>query len=150
MSPALKEALEIHRISCPVGPHDLVFCTKSGGPLDPDNMVKREFLPALTAAGLRRVNFHSLRHSYTSMLISQGENVKFIQSQLGHASIQTTLDRYGHLLPVDQVGVGRKLDAQLFRFSEDVRRTGEAQERRNSINQQQNESAISISNREHY
>ncbi|GFP35840.1 hypothetical protein HKBW3S43_01627, partial [Candidatus Hakubella thermalkaliphila] len=27
------------------------------------------------------------------------ENIKFIQAQLGHASIQTTLDRYGHLLP---------------------------------------------------
>jgi len=49
-----------------------------------------------------------------SLLIAQGENVKFIQSQLGHASIQTTMDRYGHLLPVDRVGVGTRLDKLVF------------------------------------
>jgi hypothetical protein len=38
----------------------------------------------------------------------------FIQSQLGHASIQTTLDRYGHLLPEAQIGAGETLDAQIF------------------------------------
>lgn len=140
MSPALKEALEIHRLTCPVSPHDdLIFCTKVGSPIDPNNMVKREFLPTLVAGGLRRINFHSLRHSYTSMLISQGENVKFIQSQLGHASIQTTLDRYGHLLPVNQLVVGEKLDAQLFNFSEAVGRLEHAETSQNSINQQQRE-----------
>ncbi len=49
---------------------------------------------------------------------SQGENIKFIQSQLGHASIQTTLDRYGHLLPVNRVGVGERVDGQLFGYRE--------------------------------
>jgi len=114
MTPRLKEALEIHRISSANGAYDLVFCNKDGNPLDPDNMVKREFLPTLSMAGLRRIRFHDLRHSYCSLLISQGENIKFIQSQLGHASIQTTIDRYGHLLPCDQYGVGSKLDSQIF------------------------------------
>jgi len=114
MSPRLKEALEIQRITAPVSAHDLVFCNSEGNPIDPDNMVKREFLPTLSFAGLRRIRFHDLRHSYTSLLIAQGENVKFIQSQLGHASIQTTMDRYGHLLPVNQYGVGSKLDSQVF------------------------------------
>ncbi len=106
MSPRLKEALEVHHIMAPVSAHDLVFCNSEGNPMDPDNMVKREFHTALTFAGLRRVRFHDLRHTYTTLLISQGENVKFIQSQLGHSSIQTTMDRYGHLLPVNQYGVG--------------------------------------------
>ena len=114
MSPRLKEALEIQRITAPVSAHDLVFCNGEGNPIDPDNMVKREFHTALTFAGLRRVRFHDLRHTYTTLLISQGENVKFIQSQLGHSSIQTTMDRYGHLLPVNQYGVGSKLDSQVF------------------------------------
>ena len=147
MSPALKEALEIHRLTCPVSSHDLVFCSRSGSPMDPDNMVKREFLPALVAAELRRVNFHSLRHSYTSMLVFQGENIKFIQSQLGHSSIQTTLDRYGHLLPVNQIGVGSKLDAQIFRFSEDVRGMEEAQTSQNTSKQYQNENTVTVGNR---
>jgi hypothetical protein len=47
-------------------------------------------------------------------MIAQGANIKFIQSQLGHASIQTTLDRYGHLLPEVQRGVGERLDAAVF------------------------------------
>lgn len=59
---------------------------------------------------------HDLRHTFASLLIDQGENIKFIQSQLGHASIQTTLDRYGHLLPLkNYIGVGkRRLDEKIF------------------------------------
>jgi len=40
--------------------------------------------------------------------------VKAIQAQLGHASIQTTLDRYGHLLPETQQYIGERLDALVF------------------------------------
>ncbi|MBZ0167661.1 MAG: site-specific integrase [Candidatus Omnitrophica bacterium] len=114
MSPALKKALEIHKIVSPINEHDLVFANRKGNPVSPDHMVKRYFHTALRLAGLRQIRFHDLRHSYCSLLISQGENVKFIQSQLGHSSITTTLDRYGHLLPVDHVGVGTRLDSQIF------------------------------------
>ena len=114
MSPRLKEALKIHHNKALVNEDDLIFCNKDNNPLDPDNIIKREFQPALRMAGLRKIRFHDLRHTYTSLLIAQGENVKFIQSQLGHASIQTTMDRYGHLLPVDRVGVGTRLDKLVF------------------------------------
>jgi len=93
---------------------DIIFCNKAGKPLDPDNLVKREFQPALRMAGLRMIRFHDLRHTFTSLLIAQGENIKFIQSQLGHSSIQTSMDRYGHLLPVDREGVGTRLDNLVF------------------------------------
>ena len=114
MSPKLKEALEIHRITAPITEADLIFVNKAGSPLDPDNTIKREFQPALRMAGLRLVRFHDLRHTYTSLLIAQGENIKFIQSQLGHASIQTTMDRYGHILPNTNKGVGERLDKLVF------------------------------------
>jgi len=114
MSPNLREALELHRLSASASPHDLVFCTKDGIPIDPRNLIEREFWPALSRAGLRRIRFHDLRHTYTALMIAQGANIKFIQSQLGHASIQTTLDRYGHLLPEVQRGVGERLDAAVF------------------------------------
>jgi len=114
MSPKLREALELHRLVCPRSAEDLVFCTTDGQPLHAENMVRREFLPALSRAGLPRIRFHDLRHTYTTLLIAQGENVKVIQSQLGHASIQTTLDRYGHLLPETRRLVGERLDAQVF------------------------------------
>jgi hypothetical protein len=68
----------------------------------------------LDRAGLRRIRFHDLRHSYASFLISQGENIKFIQSQLGHASAKTTLDRYGHIMPNLENDAARRLDKTVF------------------------------------
>ena len=76
---------------------DLVFPNTEGKPAYHDNVVKRHFEPALKRAGLRHVSFHSLRHTNASMRISAGQNIKYIQTQLGHSSIQITLDIYGHL-----------------------------------------------------
>ena len=114
MSPRLKEALEIHRLTALGNEWDLVFTNKEGRPIDPSHMLQREFTPALRCAGLRQVRFHDLRHTYASLLINQGENVKFVQSQMGHASCQTTLDRYGHLMPVKSNEVGLRIDGQVF------------------------------------
>jgi hypothetical protein len=68
----------------------------------------------LRRAGLRHIRFHDLRHTYTSLLIAQGAHPKYIQAQLGHASIQTTLDRYGHLMPEIHQAEARKLDLLVF------------------------------------
>ena len=43
-----------------------------------------------------------------------GAHPKYIQAQLGHASIQTTLDRYGHLMPDAHAAEARKLDRLVF------------------------------------
>jgi integrase len=48
-------------------------------------------------AGLQ-IRFHDLRHTWISLLIDKGENIKYIQNQAGHASIKTTMDTYGHLM----------------------------------------------------
>jgi len=49
------------------------------------------------------IKFHDLRHSYASLLIEQGENVKYIQSQLGHSIPTITLNVYAHLMkPTNQ------------------------------------------------
>jgi integrase len=75
----------------------LVFPSPEGKPSCHNNVVKRFFNPALEKAKLRHVSFHSLRHTNASMRIAAGQNIKYIQTQLGHASIKMTLDIYGHL-----------------------------------------------------
>jgi len=111
MSSHLMKTLRRHMVKSAPNDHELIFASRDGTFLDGDNLVKREFHPALRRAGLRKIRFHDLRHTYVALLIAQGENVKFMQSQLGHASIQTTLDRYGHLLPESNSAAGERLDA---------------------------------------
>ena len=65
---------------------------QSGDPLDRGYVLKNYFWPTLEAAGLPRIRFHDLRHSYASLLIDQGENIKYIQKQLGHSKPTVTLD----------------------------------------------------------
>jgi len=78
---------------------DWLFKTPDETRLDPDNMRKRIFYRCLDLAELRRVRFHDLRHTFASLLIQQGESLVYIKEQLGHHSIQITVDTYGHLVP---------------------------------------------------
>lgn len=139
MTPRLKEAFELHRMSCPESPHDLVFCTRKGTPINPANLLRREFLPALAGAGLRRIRLHDLRHTFAALLINQGVNPKFIQSQLGHASIQMTMDTYGHLFPGAYLDVGEQLDANVFGPQSNSSLTKQAKTSRNTVIQEHDE-----------
>ena len=99
LSPRPLEMLRLSQVMYPPLASDLVFRTRDDHPLDPDNLVKRVFQPTLARAGIRLVRFYDLRHTYATLLINQGANLKYISRQMGHASVQITLDRYGHLLP---------------------------------------------------
>jgi integrase len=79
--------------------NDLIFCQNNGKPLDPDNLYHRDFKRILKRAGLRSIQLHSLRHTFAAILISAGHSLKYIQNQMGHSSIQVTMDLYGHLMP---------------------------------------------------
>jgi integrase len=50
-------------------------------------------------ANLEPIGWHELRHTCASIFIAAGVNAKALSTYLGHASIQITLDRYGHLMP---------------------------------------------------
>jgi integrase len=111
LSPATVETLLTH----PAGDdpdRDFVFRSQAGGPIDPDN-IDRAWRRHLTAAGLPVVRFHDLRHTHASLLIAAGVHPKAIQARLGHASITTTLNTYGHLMPSAFEGVGKRLDEVL-------------------------------------
>ncbi|MFQ5683867.1 MAG: tyrosine-type recombinase/integrase [Candidatus Binatia bacterium] len=84
---------------------ELVFVKADGGRLDVKTFTKRVFRRALELTELRQVVFHSLRHSFASLLIEQGKNLSYVQEQLGHHSITLTVDVYGHRLPDDRAAV---------------------------------------------
>ena len=75
-----------------------VFTAPRGGPLRRSGFRFRVWVPATVLAGLEGLRFHDLRHTHAAWLVGAGEHPKVIQARLGHASISTTLDRYGHLM----------------------------------------------------
>ncbi len=62
-----------------------VFCSEVGDHLDTDNLQKRVLYKCLEKAGLRRIRFHDLRHTYASLMLAQNESPAYVQQQLGHA-----------------------------------------------------------------
>ena len=103
IGPSMIAKLKEWKLACPPNAHDLVFPNKVGRPINHNNLIQRHFYPALEKADLPKIRFHDLRHTYSSLLIEQGENIKYIQSQLGHSSPSVTLNVYAHLMkPVNQ------------------------------------------------
>jgi integrase len=67
------------------------------------------------------IGLHECRHTFASILIAAGVNAKAITAYLGHASIQTTFDLYGHLMPGNEDEAVTLADAYLERANTDVR-----------------------------
>jgi integrase len=103
---------------CLAGDDDLVFVGELGGYVD-GSALRRRYDAALSGAGLRRLRFHDLRHTFGTRMIAKAD-IRRVQEWMGHADIQTTM-RYLHYAP-------RSEDAALvdeaFRVEEaDVRST---------------------------
>ena len=107
-------------------PDDLIFPNDEGNHINHDNLVKRRFGPLFDSLEVahradpmrsppppRRFNWHALRHFAISSWIEAGCAPKTVQTFAGHASLQVTMDRYGHLFPhedhkkaMDQIATG--------------------------------------------
>lgn len=59
---------------------------------------------------VKPIRLHDFRHSHVALLIHNGEEPTAIKNRLGHASITTTIDTYGHLYPNKQKSMSDKLD----------------------------------------
>jgi integrase len=82
-------------------PDDVVFPNGEGRHTSHDNFVKRRFLPLFDRIAAPAFNWHALRHFAVSCWIEAGLAPKAVQTIAGHASVQVTMDRYGHLFPSD-------------------------------------------------
>jgi integrase len=87
-----------------------VFCSQVGRLPGPSLCPLVGFLSRLAKAGLQHVRIHDLLHTYASLLPQQGESLAYIRDQLGHRSIQVTVDIYDHLVSVCNKAVVDRLD----------------------------------------
>ncbi|MCH8147987.1 MAG: site-specific integrase [Planctomycetes bacterium] len=87
-----------------------VFPARNGGPMCGDNFRSRVFYKLIEIADVPRFRFHDIRHTFASLLLSQGESLHYVKEQMGHASIQTTVDVYGHLVPGSNRNAVNRLD----------------------------------------
>ncbi len=95
-------------------PHGLVFGRDAETPFDYHPTMRRA-QRAWRDAGLEPIGLHEARHTFASLMIAAGANVKALASYMGHSSVTITLDRYGHLLPGNEDEAAERLDAYLTR-----------------------------------
>ena len=119
IGPAMVTRLKRWKLACPKTELELVFPNQSGNPLNHGYMLRHYFWPALEAAELPKIRFHDLRHTYASLLIEQGENVKYIQNQLGHSSPMLTLTVYSHLMKPANQEAACRLEKAIFKTNGD-------------------------------
>ena len=110
----MMKSLKAWKIACRPNKLDLVFPDDNGQPIEPTHLTRQHFYPALYAAGVKKIRFHDLRHTYASLLIDQGENIKYIQSQMGHANPSVTLNIYGHLMGSVNQAAAKRLQNTIF------------------------------------
>lgn len=95
--------------------NDLVFCQEDGRP----------FWPAVVSGSISQLcrtlklpkgtSLHSLRHTHASVLLRKGVPVATVSKRLGHSSIRTTLDIYGHVLRDEDDQAAAAYDEYRFR-----------------------------------
>ena len=79
-----------------VNDENFVFTTELGRHLSKCT-VYESFKRCAKAAGLPETRFHDLRHTYATLALEQGTDIKTVSSNLGHATVAFTLDTYGHV-----------------------------------------------------
>ena len=104
-----------------------VFGSSATSPFTP-TAVRKRALTAWRRAGLEPIGLHECRHTFASLLIAAGVNAKAITAYLGHASIETTFDLYGHLMPGSENEAVALVDSYLER-ADTGRRVTELQTR---------------------
>ncbi len=99
IGPDAIEVLEAQKAK--VGDSGYVFPSPNGGPISPDsvlNMLHR----VLERAGLPKMRFHDLRHSFATLALQNGVDIKTVSGMLGHFSAGFTLDTYAHVTTAAQ------------------------------------------------
>jgi integrase len=115
LGPNAIAALAAHRQqSTRTALEDLVFATRTGKPMRESKILTEVLQPAAVEAGLGRVTWHQFRHIHSTLLNDLKVPVKIAQEQLGHASIQTTLNIYTHVVDASHRKAIEAVERELF------------------------------------
>jgi integrase-like protein len=77
----------------------LVFPTVTGRIIRHGHFLETVWQPLLAKAGVPYRKYHATRHTYATWMLETGADLRWVQEQMGHASVQQTADTYGHRLP---------------------------------------------------
>lgn len=91
-----------------------VFTTESGDHYCPQT-VYAHFKKIAKQIGAEKANVHSLRHTYAVLCLQNGDDVKTVQSNLGHATAAFTLDVYGHVSEKMKQDSANRMEAYMQR-----------------------------------
>ena len=92
---------------------DLVFCHPDGKPYHPDRF-SREFARRVDRHGVSRIRLHDLRHTWATLALQAGVDVKIVSERLGHASTTITWDIYQHVTPAMQSDAAERVANLIF------------------------------------
>lgn len=106
-------ALAAHRSRQTVVPvSGLVFTTQAGAALQSVN-VTRDLQRHLARLGLPHQAFHDLRHAFATLMLEDGEDLGVVSRALGHTTLATTADVYGHVTPAMLDRAAARMDSIL-------------------------------------
>ena len=88
-------------------------CARRDGTRMLPDFLSKGYKSMAESCGITDVRLHDLRHTHASILLCSGVPIHVVQARMGHESIQTTVDIYGHLLPASDAEAGRVLEQQL-------------------------------------
>ncbi len=106
------DAVEILKAQKEKMQSDYVFPSPTGGPISPDSVLHM-LHRVLNRAGLPKVRFHDLRHTFATLALQNGVDVKTVSGMLGHYSAGFTLDIYAHVTTTAQKQAANTMDSVL-------------------------------------
>ena len=85
---------------------------KEGEPRHPSAVTKR-FRIMLERAHCKHVRFHDLRHTFATMALENGIDIKTLSAMIGHVSAETTLNIYSHVTDAMKVQAAVRIDREI-------------------------------------
>jgi integrase len=97
-------------------PSALVFATRSGKPISPNNILRRHVIPACEALGIPRCSWLTFRRTYSSWAHTNGVPGKVVARLMGHANVDTTLNVYTQVLDASMREGAEAVGSELFKI----------------------------------